>query len=171
MQTIIGRIVGAHALKGKFKVQPLTDYPERFYSMKTLPVFRGENFICGASIKSVSVLEGKNLFIMECKEFNDPIAVQSIVGCLIRVPREERETLHEGEYWIDDLIGMNAVDIETGNILGKVKDVIRNGGNELYLIDGLDGKEHLIPAVDEFIKNIDERLRVIYVALTDGLWS
>ena len=171
MQTVIGRVVGIHALKGEFKVQPLTDYPERFYSMNTLSFFRGENYICSASIKNVRTLESKDLFIVECEEFTDVNAAQLIIGCLICVTKEERAPLRDGEYWIDDLAGMSVIEIESGNILGKVKDVIRNGKNELYLIDGLDGKEHLIPAVGEFIKNIDERLRVIYVALIDGLWS
>jgi len=172
MQTVVGRVVGVHALKGEFKVKPLTDYPERFYSMETLSLYRGENFVHSVSIKNVRILKGKDLFIIECKEFfNDPNAAQSIVGCLICVPKEERAVLHEGEYWIEDLIGMNVVELETGNILGKVKDVIRNGESELYLIDGEDGKEHLIPVVEEFIKNINERSRLIYIALIDGLWS
>jgi len=171
MRTVIGRVVGVHALKGEFKVQPLTDYPERFYSMETLPVFRGDIFICNASIENVRILDGKGLFIVKCKEFNDPNTTQSIVGCLICVPKGERAALRKGEYWIDDLIGMSVIEVETGNIIGKVKDIIRNGGNELYLIDGEDGKDHLIPIVGEFIKNIDEGSRSIYVALIDGLWS
>ena len=170
-QIIVGRVVGVHALKGEFKVQPLTDYPERFYSMKTLSLFHGEDYFCSASIVNVRHLEGKGLFIMECKEFTDSNAAQSIAGCLVCIPIEERATLRKGEYWIDDLIGMSVIEIDSGNILGKVKDVIRNGGNELYLVDGLDGKEHLIPVIGEFIKDIDERNCSIYVALIDGLWS
>ncbi|MCL2767634.1 MAG: ribosome maturation factor RimM [Synergistaceae bacterium] len=157
-------------MKGEFKVQPLTDYPERFYSMKKLFLFRGEDFITSVSIINLRALEGKDLFIVECKEFTDSNAAKSAVGCLIRIPKEERVALREGEYWIDDLIGMSVIEIESGSVLGKVKDVIRNGGNELYLIDGFDGKEHLIPAVGEFIKNIDERACSIYIALIDGLW-
>ena len=171
MQTVVGRVVGVHALKGEFKVLPLTDYPERFHSMKALHLFRDEDHVCSASVKNVRFFDGKGLFIIECDEFTDPDAAQSIVGCTIRVPDEERAALREGEYWIDDLIGMSVIEIESGNVLGKVRDVIRGGGNELYLIDGLDGKEHLIPAVGEFIKNIDERARSISVALIDGLWS
>lgn len=171
MLTVVGRVVGGHALKGEFKVVPLTDYPERFYSMETLPLFRGGELICSATIKNVRVLEGKDLFIFKCKEFADLNAVQQIVGCTICVPKEARATLREGEYWIEDLIGMSVREIETGDILGKVKDIIRNGGYELYLIDGEDEKDHLIPVVDEFIKSIDESSRSIYVALIDGLWS
>ena len=171
MLTVVGRVVGGHALKGEFKVVPLTDYPERFYLMNTLPLFRNGNLICIATIVNVRVLQGKDLFIFECKEFTDLNAVQSIIGCTICVPDEERANLREGEYWIKDLIGMSIKEIGSGNILGKVKDVIRNGGNELYLIDGEDEKEHLIPVVGEFIKSIDESSRTIYVALIDGLWS
>jgi 16S rRNA processing protein RimM len=170
MLTVVGRVVGGHALKGEFKVQPLTDYPERFYAMKTLSLFRGENFICSASIISVHIIRSKDLFIFKCKEFTDFDAAQSISGCLICVPKEERATLREGEYWIDDLIGMSIIENKTGIVLGRVKDVIRSGGNELYLIDGEDGKEHLLPIVEEFIKNIDSRSRMIYVDLIDGIW-
>ena len=171
MLTVVGRVVGAHALKGEFKVQPLTDYPERFYSMKTLSLFRGESFICKATIVNVRSIESKDLFILKCEEFSDFDAAESISGCMICVPKEERATLRDGEYWIEDLIGMSLIENGTGVLLGKVKDVIRSGGNELYLIDGEDGKEHLIPIVDEFIKNIDEHARQIYVALISGLWS
>jgi len=171
MLTVVGRVVGGHALKGEFKVLPLTDYPERFFSMETLPLFRNGNFVFRASIVNVRALEGKDLFIFACKEFTDLNAVQSIIGCTICVPKEERATLRDGEYWIEDLIGMSVIEIETGSILGKVKDVVRNGGNELYLIDGEDEREHLIPVVGEFIKSIDESSRSIYVALIDGLWS
>ena len=171
MLTVIGRIVGGHALKGEFKVQPLTDYPERFFTMETLSLFRDENFICSATINNVRVIESKDLFIFKCKEFTDLNAVQSIIGCSICVPKEERAALREGEYWIEDLIGMNVIDITTGNILGKVEDVIRYGGNELYLINGEDSKKRLIPVVEEFIKNIDEQSRSIYIALIEGLWS
>jgi len=171
MRTIIGRVVGVHALKGEFKVEPLTDYPERFFSMETMSLFKGDSYICSASIENVRIHEGKGLFLLKCREFNDPNEAESIVGCYICVPKEERAALREGEYWIDDLIGMSVIEVESGNVLGKVKDIIRNGGNELYLVDGLDGKEHLIPVVDEFIKRIDERSRSIYVALINGLWS
>jgi len=171
MMTVIGRVVGGHALKGEFKVQPLTDYPERFYSMETLTLFRGENFICKATIVNVRVIESKNLLVFQCKEFTDFDAAESISGCTICVPREERATLRAGEYWIDSLIGMSVIEKNTGVLLGKVKDIIRSGGNELYLVDGEDKKEHLIPIVEEFINNIDESARRIYVTLIDGLWS
>jgi 16S rRNA processing protein RimM len=139
--------------------------------MKTLSLYRGENFICKATVTNVRVVESKGLFIIKCKEFTDLDAAESISGCIIRVPKEERATLREGEYWIEDLIGMSVIKNDTGELLGKVKDIIRSGGNELYLVDGEDGKEHLIPIVDEFINYIDERARQICVTLINGLWS
>ena len=170
MLTVVGRVVGGHALKGEFKVQPLTDYPERFYSMKTLSLFRGESFVCKATIINVRVIESKGLFIFKCEEFTDFDSIESISGCVICVPKEERAALRAGEYWIEDLVGMSVIENNTRVLLGKVKDIIRSGENELYIIEGEDGKEHLIPIVDEFIKSIDEHERQIYVALIDGLW-
>lgn len=169
-KTIIGQVVGIHALGGEFKVKPLTDYPDRFLSMKKLPLYREDNFVRELSISRVRFLEGHKgaVFVFSCEEVSDPEGAQALVGCCVCVPDGARVPLPEGQYWIDDLIGMSVV--ESGELRGVVKDFVRSGGNELYIVEGLDGKERMIPAVDEFVKNIDLRTKTITVSLIEGLW-
>lgn len=169
-KTVIGQVIGVHALAGEFKVKPLTDYPDRFFDMKTLSLYSGGDFVRSLTVNKVRCLEGHNkaAFIFACKEILNINEAQLIVGCSLYVEEDEKIKLPEGEYWIDDLIGMSFV--ESGKMLGTVKDFVRSGGNELYIVEGTDGKERMIPAVGEFIKNIDIRSRTITVSLIEGLW-
>ena len=67
--------------------------------------------------------------------------------------------LEEGEYYIQDLIGIDIVD-EDGNKLGKLIDVLQTGANDVYEMERQDGGPNvLIPAIKQCILdvNIDNR--------------
>lgn len=169
-RTDIGQIIGVHALGGEFKVRPLTDYPDRFFSMETLSLYRGDDFVRSLKINTVRCLEARNktVLLFGCEGVSNVDEAHAIVGCAVSVPNDERVELPKGEFWIDELIGMEVV--QAGERLGTVKELVRSGGNELYVVEGLDGKERLIPAVEEFIKKIDLPSRTITVSLIEGLW-
>jgi 16S rRNA processing protein RimM len=70
---------------------------------------------------------------------------------------------------VDDLIGLRVLDAE-GDPLGVVEDFISSGGNEVYVVRDNREQRHYIPAVGEFVKNIDLPSRTITVELIEGLW-
>lgn len=94
---------------------------------------------------------------------------EACAGSDILIEAEERVELPEGRYWIDDLVGLRAEDAE-GHALGVVTDFLP-GANELYEIQGPDGRRHYIPAVEDFIREIDIEKGVLRVSLIDGLWD
>ena len=55
--------------------------------------------------------------------------------------------------------------------LGTVKDVLTAGASETYEILGLDGRVHYVPAVEEFVRDIDLDLGRIRISLIEGLWD
>lgn len=167
----VGRVSGAHGVRGELRVLPLTDFPERFYKMKSLPLYRGEEEICLLPVSSVRMLEGKGLFLIQSDELKTRDEAEALKGALVSIDETERESLPEGHFWIDDLIGMEVFDEAEGTLLGKVRDVLRNGATDLYWIDGEDGKEHFVPAVEEFIAAIDGVQRRITIRLMEGLWN
>lgn len=59
----------------------------------------------------------------------------------------------EGTYYWHQLIGLAVVD-EAGLPLGQVAEVFRAGENEVYRVEG-DAGELLIPALSEFVREID----------------
>ena len=87
-------------------------------------------------------------------------------GKIVSVDRDEVE-LPEGRYFIVDLIGLEVRQADTGEVLGKLVDVLDLPANQVYVVKGK--REYLIPAVDEFIleTNLDEGY--INVHLLEGM--
>ncbi|HCP08063.1 MAG TPA: 16S rRNA processing protein RimM, partial [Synergistaceae bacterium] len=60
----IGRVLGAHGVRGEIKVLPLTDFPERFLDMDRIDIFRPEGkLIAPLSVRTPSLHEGKGIFL------------------------------------------------------------------------------------------------------------
>ena len=68
--------------------------------------------------------------------------------------------LEPGRYFIQDLLGIKAVDADSGRDYGAVTDVLKTGANDVYEITGDDGKAYLLPAIP---------MTVIEIRLEEGL--
>ncbi|ADE56690.1 MULTISPECIES: ribosome maturation factor RimM [Aminobacterium] len=168
----IGRIVGVHGLRGGIKIFPLTDFPQRFFTMKNLAVYgEDEKPLAVLTVQDMKFLDGKGIIVAETRELQTPKSAESLKDCLIKITSEERYSLEEGEYWIDDLIGMKVFEKGSGRYLGMVHNVFFAGENDIYTVISDDGKEHFIPAVSEFIKKVDIDNRVMEVEMIEGLWE
>jgi 16S rRNA processing protein RimM len=164
----IGYVSSAHGVKGKVRVVPLTDFPERFQKMDTLDLYAGEVFVRRLCVTRVRKDVGKNEFIVE-SDVSDRDEARKCVGMSILIDRKDRTPLPEGRFWIDDLIGLS-VENERGEVLGVVANLLSSGGNEIYEIEDEKGKFHYVPAVDNFVKDIDLNAGKIVVELIEGLW-
>ena len=70
--------------------------------------------------------------------------------------------LEEGEYFIQDLIGLTVVDADTGEEYGTLSDVSQTGANDVYHISKPGKSEKLIPAIRTWW------LRLIWTAASCG---
>ena len=164
----IGYVSAAHGVKGEVRIMPLTDFPERFGRMDVLNLY-----LNGAPVRSLNVLrvrrhESKGELIIE-SDVLDRNEAERLVGASVLIEPEERVPLPEGSFWVDDLIGLSVVDNE-GKVLGVVENLLSSGGNEVYEIRDDDGKRHYIPAVGDFVKEIDKASGKMSVELIEGLW-
>ena len=76
--------------------------------------------------------------------------------------------LPENTYYIADLINLD-VYTDENNFLGKVKDIYNTGANDIYSIETPEGKEILLPAIKDVIKQIDIENKKIIVHILKGL--
>jgi 16S rRNA processing protein RimM len=165
----IGYISSPHGIKGEVRVVPLTDHPGRFRKMDSLKLYSQEGtFVRTLQIRGVRKDEGRGELIV-AGDVTDRDEAEALVGLSIMIDAEERVPLPEGEFWVDDLIGLTMRDSE-GNILGEVIDFLSTGKNELYMVRDEKGGLHYIPVVEEFIRDIDLSSKSITVELTEGLW-
>lgn len=168
-KVVIGRVSSPHGVRGELKIVPLTDFPERFQEMKSLDLYKEGVLLPPLSVRRVRFNEGKDSLILE-SDLEDRDEAAALSGALILIDAEDRVELPEGHFWIDDLIGLKVEDLE-GRSLGTVKDILTAGASETYEILGLDGRVHYVPAVEEFVRDIDLGLGRIRISLIEGLWD
>ena len=82
--------------------------------------------------------------------------------------RDQAVKLGPNENFIADLIGLSVV-TEDGEVFGSLKDVLKTGANDVYIIQGKDGKEYLFPAIKECILDVNLPEQKITVHIMDGL--
>ena len=147
--TVIGKITNSHGVKGDIKIFPLTDDPDRFFSLKK--AYIGE-------IKEEVFPEDprihKGMILIRLKGMEDINKILRFKGQYIYVLDDDRIKLPEGRYFISDLIGCEVYDM-TERKLGTIKDVLQGAANDVYVIDGGNGMEYLIPAVERFIVSVN----------------
>ncbi len=170
VRVVIGRVVGCHGIRGTLKILPLTDYPERFLSMDALAFYRDGAPAGKWNVREMRRLEQRGIYLASLEGVEDNDAAERLRGCTVEVRPEERVPLPENEFWVSDLIGLEAHG-EDGERLGIVKDVVESGASQLLVIAGEDGREHYIPAVPEFFLGASPEEGRIALRLIDGLWE
>ena len=161
----IGQIVNTYGIKGFVKVVPFTDDIKRFECLKNVYIEYKENMIL-ATIEEVSY--SKANVLIKFKEFPDINMVEKFKNCYLKIERKDAVKLPKNTYFIVDLIGLDVI-TEEGRLLGKIDDVFRTGSNDVYAVKDELGKQILLPAIKEVIKNVDLENKKILVNLIKGL--
>ena len=170
VRVVVGQALGPHGVHGLVKIRPLTDYPERFFSMDSLRFYSRGELAGSYAVREMRLLEGKGVFLASLEGVDDMNAAESLRGCTVEILPEERVPLPENEFWISDLVGLDALD-ESGTRLGVVKDVVDSGASQLLVIADDSGKDHYVPAVPEFFLSADLEKRNVVIHLVEGLWD
>ena len=168
----IGQIVNTNGLKGFVKVKPFTDELvdftddiKEFETFETIYVQKKTELI---ECKIESVRYAKNMVLLKLKGIDDIDSAEALRNLYIKVSREQLPELQENSYYIVDLLECEVVTVE-GEILGKMDDVFNTGSNDIYVVKNEKGKQILLPAIKEVIKNVDIPNRKITVKLMEGL--
>jgi len=161
----IGVITTTHGLKGEVKVFPTTEDPGRFEDLEKC-YLKDKNEYKPLTVSSVRYF--KNLVILGFKEYTDIDQVMPLRSKELYVDREHAIPLEEGEYYVADILGCDVLD-EEGKKLGILEDYMETGAQDVYRIRRDNGKEFLLPAVDEFIKKVDVEGRKMIIRLIPGM--
>jgi len=167
----IGTIVNVHGVVGEVKILPTTDDLKRFKKLKSVFLCSSDNAIIKTEPKELKVESCKlqnQMVISKLEGINDRDIANKYRGFELRVKREDAVTLPEDTYYIGDIIGCKVVE-ENGNVLGVVDDIFPAGGSDVYSITGENGKNIMIPAIAEVIRNVDIVNQVVTVKLLPGL--
>lgn len=161
----IGKIVNTHGVRGGLKVQVLSDFPERVKLLKRVFIEKK------GQATPYRVLEAKihgRFWLLWLEGIADMEAAKEQVGALITIPLSERVQLPPDTYYLDQIIGLDVYTLE-GDPLGRVKEIIQTGSNDVYVVEAPDRSEILIPALKAVVRKIDLEAGRMEVDLPEGL--
>ena len=161
----IGQIVNTSGLKGEIKIKPFTDDITKFNDFKTIYVSVKKEL---KEFKIEKVRFSKNMVFLKLKGIDTIEEAENYRNLYIKRKRDKDEKLEEDTYYIVDLIGCK-VCTDDQKELGEVIDVFSTGSNDVYVVKDELGKQVLLPAIKEVIKNVDIENRTIIVHLLEGL--
>lgn len=165
-KVLIGKVGSPVGIKGEFRVNLYSQDSGNLKEGKVLLLER-EGKSVSAAIEAVRYQKDKPVVRLEGIE--DRNAAEDIRGMEICIMAADLEELPEGEHYVRDLIGCRVVDIAQGGAeIGVLADVIQNTAQSILDVRTPDGKSVLIPAVDAFLRSIDEEAGLIEVELIPG---
>lgn len=159
----MGRITNTHGIRGEVKAQSWGDYPEDLAEF--------EYFYVGKQMRRMEVEDArphKNMVIIKFAGVDTCDQAEQLKNSILYLKREELGELEEGTYYIADLEGLTA-QLEDGTILGKVKEVLQPGGNDVLVIKGENGKQHLVPFIQQFVPKVDLENGTCTITPIEGL--
>lgn len=158
---IIGRVTRPHGVQGELRVEPLTDFPERFETLESVYIDLPNG--TGRWWEVESVREGTDsAILMTLDSVTNPEDALLLRHGMLMLPREKAMPLPEDVYYIDDLKGLRA-DAEDGTTIGVVNDVY-SAAQDVLEIRTEAGQDILVPLVKAWVPVVNVKEGFVVVA-------
>ncbi|AEH48610.1 ribosome maturation factor RimM [Parageobacillus thermoglucosidasius] len=164
----VGKIVNTHGIRGEVRVISRTDFPEERYKKgNTLYIFMEKSQEpIEVIVKSHRV--HKSFDLLSFEGYDNINLVEKFKGAMLKVPESQLGELNEGEYYFHEIIGCTVV-TEEGETVGTVSEILTPGANDVWVVKRNNGKEALIPYIEDIVKNVDVEAKIITIRPMEGL--
>ena len=142
----MGWVAGPWSVRGDLKVQPLTDFPERFERGAALWVQKRRYEVQRSRWS-------RGFVYLVLSGIDSRAAAEELRDALLEVPESDLAPLPEGQYYRFQVIGLEVCTPE-GRSLGRVAEILSTGANDVYIVRG-GPRELLIPAIEDVVKEVD----------------
>ncbi len=161
----IGQVVAPFGLRGELKVYLLTDVPNRFAQLET--IYLGPDHT-PCRIVGVRPFKGE-MILLRLQGVEDPTAADAMRRVALQIPLSQLAKLPPDSYYHHEILGLQVITLK-GQVVGKIVDIIETGGNDVYVIRGDGGgKDILIPAIKDVVKQVDLISQMMYIDPIQGL--
>lgn len=148
---LIGQIAAPFGVRGQVKVKSYTDRPDHV-RRHVRNVYLGPDRV---AYTLTHVIEHKpGILIFSLREITSREAADALRGTEIYIREAEAAPLAEDEYFIHQLVGLNAFTVD-GQALGQVREVLETGAGEVLVITRPGSSDALVPMVRDFIAELD----------------
>ncbi len=160
----IGKIVAPFGIRGELKVFSLSDIPDRFAQLDS--VFVGPEYT-PRKITAVRPYKG-DMLILKFVGIDDATTAETLRNFDLSIPLDKLAKLPPNSYYQHDILGLH-VAILNGREIGTIIEIIETGSNDVYVVKGGDGKQILLPAIKDVVKQIDLIRQMMYIEPMAGL--
>jgi 16S rRNA processing protein RimM len=152
---VVGKIVAAQGLAGEVRINPLSDFPERFTRPGPRWLRRRDGSEQPVLLLSGRQLPGKELFVVRLEGIDNRSSAEALVGQELLVPANDRPRLAPGEFHLLDLIGLEVRLQASGERIGRVCDLLHAGNDLLDVELSAGGQRLLIPFVEAIVPRVE----------------
>ena len=160
-----GKIVALHGVRGEMRLKPWSDDAGFLKSFKTV-------YLDDAGKHARKLLSARahgNITLIRLEGVESAEQAEAMRGTIIYIKKSDAR-LPEGCFFIEDIIGLEAVDEQSGDILGTVCDVETYPANDVWHIKNGE-REYLIPHIPPVVKKIDIDAGKVYIFKMRGLFE
>lgn len=161
---LMGRISGAHGIKGELKIRPYSGEATGLLGCSRLLLAVGEN-VEPKAWKVEQSRAHKGWALVKLEGCSDRSCAEQLQRADVYIHEDDLPELEEGEFYLRDLEG-KAVKTEDGQVIGVITGLLTGGAQDVLQVTSKE-QEYLIPLVPEFILGIEKD--EVYMSLPPGL--
>jgi 16S rRNA processing protein RimM len=165
----VGRVTGAHGIRGGLKIHLYSDSVDLFHEGEPLRLSMPDG-----SIRSLTIAwatpHGHGLR-MGLDGVNDRNSAEDLVGASLYYEKARLPELEDDTYYWFDLVGLAVIDT-TGRHVGRLDSIIPTAANDVYVVHGEENgapTETLIPAIGDVVQSVDLEQKTMIVEMPRGL--
>ncbi|WP_433749671.1 ribosome maturation factor RimM [Falsibacillus pallidus] len=166
----VGKIVNTHGIKGEVRVISRTDFAdERYRPGNALFLFMNDTDAPKELIVKTHRTH-KNFDLLTFEGYENVNDVEVFKNGILKVSEDQLAPLEEDEFYFHEIIGCS-VATRDGEVIGEVKEILTPGANDVWVVQGSDRKEHLIPYIKDVVIKVDVENKEIIIDPMEGLLS
>ncbi|RLD06011.1 MAG: 16S rRNA processing protein RimM [Chloroflexi bacterium] len=160
----VGFLRRPHGVRGEIMLEIQTNHPEQFSA--------GAMFYVGKEHISLTIATRRQHnqgLLLSFEGINDRDEIGRFRNHYVYANIVDLPVLPDGEFYDYQLIGLEIIEEKTGEVLGELKEIIKTGANDVYLVRSESGREILLPAIPEVVLDVELAEGKMNVFLLPGL--
>ena len=163
---VIARIVKARGIRGEVSCVIQTDFPERFSTLESVTVWLPDG--SRPKLRVEDCWFHNDRVILKFENYDSMTAAQELTGGRLVISDTNPDLLEDGQFFEHQVVGSDVVTSD-GQLIGRVKSVMRTGGTDVLVLATDEGPERMIPFADEICTDVDVSAKRITVDPPKGL--
>lgn len=164
----VGKIVNTHGVRGEVRVVSKTDFPEERYQKGSVLYIFKQGQAEPMKVTVASHRQHKQFDLLTFEEVGSLNEAEQLKESILKVEKDHLGSLDEGEFYFHEIIGCDVYD-EHEKLIGRIKEILTPGANDVWVVDRKGKKDALIPYIPSVVKMIDISSKTIHIELMEGL--